>query len=155
MTFEIFNASGRVYSTVLTDNPGESTILWQGADTNVSHTYWVVMTAVNSRFGIIQETRPVDSNYNAFGPLIPLGRCPVCAGSLLDNNSPYYVYISMMILIFTVGLFSSQTAAFGAIITSLVAIMLYIFGWMPGMNPLILAFGTLMALLYAFATSRG
>ena len=155
VTFEIFNASGRVYSTVLTDNPGESTILWQGADTNVSHTYWVVMTAVNSRFGIIQETRPVDTNYNAFGPLIPLGRCPVCAGSLLDNNSPYYVYISMMILIFTVGLFSSQTAAFGAIITSLVAIMLYIFGWMPGMNPLILAFGTLMALLYAFATSRG
>ena len=155
VTFEIFNASGRVYTTTLTDNPGESTILWQGADTNVSHSYWVKMTAESSRFGTISETRPISTNYNAFGPMIPLGRCPVCSGSLLSNNSPYYVYISMMILIFTVGLFSSQTAAFGGIVTSLMAVMLYIFGWMPGMNPLVLAFGTLIAFLYAFATSRG
>ena len=88
--------------------------------------------------------------------MIPIGRCTVvCDGSLLDNFSPYYVYISMMILIFTVGMFSQATAAIGGILTAVVADMLYFFGWLPGMSPLILAVMTLLAFLYLFAVARG
>ena len=112
------------------------------------------MTADSSRFGVITETRPATLDYNAFGPMIPIGRCPVCQGNLISNNSPYYVYISMMILIFTVGLFSQQTASFGGIVLALVAVMLYMFGWLPGINPLILAFAVMISFLYAFANSR-
>ena len=113
------------------------------------------MTAVSSRFGTVSETRPVQQSGGGFGPMIPIGRCPTCTGSLLPVNSPFYIYISMMILIFVVGLFSQQGAAFGGILTAIVADMLYIFGWLPGISPLILGFGTLLMFLYAFAMSRG
>ncbi len=80
------------------------------------------MTASSSRFGSIVETRPATQAGGEFGPMIPIGRCTVvCDGGLLDNFSPYYVYISMVILIFTIGLFSQATASIGAIITAAVA----------------------------------
>ena len=156
VTFEIFNKTGLQFTTTLTGNPAETLILWQGADTNISHTYWVKMSATSSRFGAVTETRPAEQAGLAFGPMIPIGRCTVvCDGSLLDNFSPYYVYISMMILIFTVGMFSQATAAIGGILTAVVADLLFMFGWLPGMSPLILAVLTLLAFLYLFAVARG
>ena len=156
VTFEIFNRTGLQYTTTLTGNPAETLILWQGADTNISHTYWVKMTATSSRFGSIVETRPAEQAGLDFGPMIPIGRCTVvCDGSLLSNFSPYYVYISMILLIFTVGMFSQATAAIGGIITVMVANMLYFFGWLPGMSPLILAVITLLSFIYLFAVAKG
>ena len=155
VTFEIFNRTGLQYTTTLTGNPAETIILWQGADTNISHTYWVKMTASSSRFGSIVETRPATQAGGEFGPMIPIGRCTVvCDGGLLDNFSPYYVYISMVILIFTIGLFSQATASIGAIITAAVADMLFIFGWFPGMSPLIPATATLLSIIYLLAVAR-
>ena len=156
VTFEIFNRTGLQYTTTLTGSPSNATILWQGADTNISHTYWIKMTATSSRFGSVSETRPVVQASGQFGPMIPIGRCTVvCDGSLLDNFSPYYVYISMIILIFTVGIFSQATAAICAIITALVANMLYFFGWLPGLSPLILGVITLLSFIYMFAVAKG
>ena len=57
----------------------------------------------------------------------------------------------MMVLIFTVGIFSQATAAIGAIVTAIVADMLYFFGWLPGMRPLILGIMTLLSFMYLFA----
>ena len=156
VTFEIFNKTGLQYSTTLTGNPGQTIMLWQGADTNTSHLYWIKMTAASARFGAITETKPIGMP-STTGPLIAIGRCTAlaCDGNLLPNYSPYYIYISMMILIFTVGMFSQATAAIGGIITAVVADMLYMFGWLPGMNPMILALITLFSFFYLFAVARG
>ena len=154
VTFEIFNKTGLQYTTTLTGNPGETIILWQGADTNISHTYWAKMTASSSRFGSIVETRPVQQSGLDFGPMVPIGRCTVvCDGGLLDNYSPYYVYISMIIVIFTVSLFSQATASIGSVMTAIMVDALYLFGWFPGMSPLIPATATLLAIFYLFAVA--
>jgi hypothetical protein len=52
-------------------------------------------------------------------------------------------------------MFSQATAAIGGIITAVVADMLYMFGWLPGMNPMILALITLFSFFYLFAVARG
>jgi hypothetical protein len=156
VTFEIFNKTGLQYSTTLTGNPGQTIMLWQGADTNTSHLYWIKMTAASARFGAITETKPIGMP-STTGPLIAIGRCTAiaCDGNLLPNYSPYYIYISMMILIFTVGMFSQATAAIGGIITAVIADLLYMFGWLPGMSPMILALITLFSFFYLFAVARG
>ena len=151
VTFKIFNATGLQYTTTLA-SPTELTILWQLADANLTHYYWVEMIATNDRFGSISETKPAINDYHD-SQYIKLLRID-SGQSLLPENSVWYIYVSMLILIFTAGMFSAASAPFAGLMIALMGDFLYIIGWMPGASPILVATITLLSFLWLLGNKR-
>lgn len=151
VTFNIVNSSGIQYTNTYV-SPTELTVLWQGADTNLTHSYWVQMIASNDRFGAISETKPAYNNYINSQYITLL--YTETGESLLPQNSAWYVYVAMMIIIFTAGMFSVGTANIAGFVIALIGAMFYLIGWMPGANPIMIAVITLMSFLWMLGNRK-
>ena len=150
--YQIWNYSGIQFEG--NSSVQEFSVLWTGASSNATHTYFIQVVVDHMDFGKIKESKPIRS-YGSPANWINFGRCPSCSSDLFPSDSPWFVYVSGAATIFVAGLFSTSSAAAGTLIIAIWVAMLYQFGFFPGMESIIIVFIMLYAIISVFALRRG
>ena len=152
ISYQIYNRSGIQFGANTTIQ--EFNVLWNGASSNATQTYFVRIVVDHLDFGTITESKAVPS-HGSPANFINFGRCPSCSTDLIPMDSPWFVYVSGAATIFMAGLFSTASAAAGMLILGIWVGLLYNFGFFPGMESIIAVFVLLYAVIGVFAYRRG
>jgi hypothetical protein len=152
ISYQIYNRSGIQLTANTTIQ--EFDVIWTGASSNATQVYFIRVVVDHLDFGKITEAKAIPS-YGSPANWINFGRCPGCSVSLIEPDSPWFVYVSGAAVIFMAGLFSTASAAAGMLILAVWVAMLYQFGFFPGMESIIVVFILLYAVIGVFSYRRG